>query len=696
MMKLEDSQRLENEVNTLGYISRYLYTYYRVSIPEEMRQRCNRASARCLEMANLVRLRNHMDTAQQNIKDLMKCRREKNWDEMYNCLETLQGTVKNVKSYSNFSSQEPQFLWYTQKEWVTQLLEHAFMCFETCVESAKRCSICMEIQENNADCDIIFCHEPKFDVASYSEHRRVMPCMSCRSCFDKFLKHSSALGKPTLKCPGMHCPIQLDEKRVEKISPVGIEEYRLALLKYKLKQCENFKFCPNADCGHGFQIQMSCVKVDGISCPHCTTKFCPGCNGDPHPGKTCVENQKFLHEQVWGALENEVFMQRESKQCPFCLVWIEKNEGCDHMTCHHCRGEFCWNCFGNWRSHTSCERPVKVVRKEFKEIMRYVHWPTGKDSVKHRRHMAIENQYHSNLAYQSFNQGWYTSDELDEDDEILLVKANPEYTEGEIPEVDNWELDIYGDDWDDSDVEFDFEIGTTIYVIPDNNRTIRKCKIAEHNDLGQVRVVFDGRYSPDEWIDKNSNRLYEKLPKGWIVGHFITPEQEEAARNPVAEPEPEPTRDPPIQQVQEVVTPEVQELVTPPEVQELVTPQTDETTDGAEVGEKQSESNTGGAALDTDDQKDVELVEADGDVLPEDVKIEPEPTPMYIYEWVKKPVVYKEDVITQLNYFAWILGFEIEEKETVSVEENPSAGTSPQNSPAAGDVKEDVEVVEVF
>lgn len=33
---------------------------------------------------------------------------------------------------------------------------------------------------------------------------------------------------------------------------------------------------------------------------------------------------------------------------------IEKNEGCNHMTCRHCLHEFCWLCGNNWYSHGSC------------------------------------------------------------------------------------------------------------------------------------------------------------------------------------------------------------------------------------------------------------------------------------------------------------------------------------------------------
>jgi hypothetical protein len=32
------------------------------------------------------------------------------------------------------------------------------------------------------------------------------------------------------------------------------------------------------------------------------------------------------------------------KQCPNCYIIIEKDEGCNHMTCINCQFEFCWLC----------------------------------------------------------------------------------------------------------------------------------------------------------------------------------------------------------------------------------------------------------------------------------------------------------------------------------------------------------------
>ncbi|KAL4806762.1 hypothetical protein BDV18DRAFT_138163 [Aspergillus unguis] len=53
--------------------------------------------------------------------------------------------------------------------------------------------------------------------------------------------------------------------------------------------------------------------------------------------------------------EVELSMQKveqTTKRCPGCQWPIEKNDGCDHMTCIKCRREFCWICLGDWQTHT--------------------------------------------------------------------------------------------------------------------------------------------------------------------------------------------------------------------------------------------------------------------------------------------------------------------------------------------------------
>ena len=48
---------------------------------------------------------------------------------------------------------------------------------------------------------------------------------------------------------------------------------------------------------------------------------------------------------------NQLWLIKNTKKCPKCKIDIEKNNGCMHMTCRHCKYEFCWVCIGDWKEH---------------------------------------------------------------------------------------------------------------------------------------------------------------------------------------------------------------------------------------------------------------------------------------------------------------------------------------------------------
>jgi ariadne-1 len=69
--------------------------------------------------------------------------------------------------------------------------------------------------------------------------------------------------------------------------------------------------------------------------------------------------------QRWKELANDKsVIQNEwevsnTKPCPRCKARIEKNGGCNHMTCQSCHHEFCWICGHRWGVfHRSCDEQV--------------------------------------------------------------------------------------------------------------------------------------------------------------------------------------------------------------------------------------------------------------------------------------------------------------------------------------------------
>lgn len=76
-----------------------------------------------------------------------------------------------------------------------------------------------------------------------------------------------------------------------------------------------------------------------VTCPVCSTEVCFQCRDEWHGSVSCEANMD-------SKLEGWVDKHGGVRFCPVCKTKVEKNEGCNHMTCIICSYEFCWHCFG--------------------------------------------------------------------------------------------------------------------------------------------------------------------------------------------------------------------------------------------------------------------------------------------------------------------------------------------------------------
>ena len=102
----------------------------------------------------------------------------------------------------------------------------------------------------------------------------------------------------------------------------------------------------------------------------CYRLYCTDCKDEGHFNIECKEFKKFKDQkdlQV-NKISSNHWIKKNTKQCPKCSTYIQRNEGCLHMTCSNCKYEFCWNCLVFWPDHEStsfydCQLPStkKVV-----------------------------------------------------------------------------------------------------------------------------------------------------------------------------------------------------------------------------------------------------------------------------------------------------------------------------------------------
>ena len=178
----------------------------------------------------------------------------------------------------------------------------------------------------------------------------------CSSCWKEYLefkvqdKISCIFSTCMLKECNVYVPYSLYEKFLCQKS---MNLYNENLLKNYTEHNDDIKWCPTGGCGRFVKSKNHAPR--DVSC-ECKTVFCFKCMREGHKPCQC------LLMDIWDKKnnsdgENVLWLKANTKQCPSCAKHIEKNQGCNHMTCRKesggCGYEFCWICMGEWKPHGS-------------------------------------------------------------------------------------------------------------------------------------------------------------------------------------------------------------------------------------------------------------------------------------------------------------------------------------------------------
>lgn len=242
-------------------------------------------------------------------------------------------------------------------------------------------------------------------------------CSECLGSYISECASSRDIGV-TVKCPHHECSMPLSLDELEKLvhSPDVFECLLKASDEKFVASSEDLCFCPYAGCDKVvrklFPAFAASAKLDrsllGLSGAVCTgthaameASHCPlTYDGIPDPSYRMTKNaiqpkrphrfcfvcgSQTIHwpiqcedlEQWKEKIANEIaeldegeepgaggnfndvaqrlWMKANTRPCPKCKAPIEKNDGCNHMTCsnRNCRHEFCWICREDWKLHNT-------------------------------------------------------------------------------------------------------------------------------------------------------------------------------------------------------------------------------------------------------------------------------------------------------------------------------------------------------
>jgi len=131
-------------------------------------------------------------------------------------------------------------------------------------------------------------------------------------------------------------------------------KYTEFITKSFVEDNPNIKWCPRAGCSNA--VRADSTKQTDVQC-QCGFMFCFQCKGDAHGPATC-DMMKQWDKKSKDDSETSNWINANTQDCPKCHSAIEKNGGCNHMTCRlkSCGHEFCWVCLGNWVGHSACNK----------------------------------------------------------------------------------------------------------------------------------------------------------------------------------------------------------------------------------------------------------------------------------------------------------------------------------------------------
>jgi len=264
------------------------------------------------------------------------------------------------------------------------------------LEETNTCLIC---------CDEYPPNDPIWTTLTSCHHTFCTPCLS--SYVESQSESKSGL---IIVCPHHECSSLLTHDDIFKLSS-STESAEGCWERLRHDDNDNFvtsshdySFCPFPNCDGIVQrrlpqhykdnFTLTCIDHAGAVCTICSHpsnnltyegltdpdfystghqparahRFCFSCKKAPHWPIMCDGLEMWMEtikEEIGVRGDEEglsfeetaqrLWIKANTRPCPKCQIPIEKNDGCNHMTCtnRNCRYEFCWICRKDWSLHNT-------------------------------------------------------------------------------------------------------------------------------------------------------------------------------------------------------------------------------------------------------------------------------------------------------------------------------------------------------
>jgi len=200
------------------------------------------------------------------------------------------------------------------------------------------CPVCMEPAEPplvKTSCGHTYCKTCITGFIKATINGRKFPI----SCF-----HSSDDGTGACDTP---LSISVIQDALSKMDSDQLSE--VAFSAHVQARPNEYAYCPTPDCPTVYVV----TRVESVfTCNQCLLGICTTCKTAAHHGQTCAQYKTAIDMAAAGESQFQEWKRRAGvKSCPNCKADIEKNDGCNHMTCK-CGAHLCWHCMKEFAADT--------------------------------------------------------------------------------------------------------------------------------------------------------------------------------------------------------------------------------------------------------------------------------------------------------------------------------------------------------
>ncbi|CAG8566448.1 4681_t:CDS:2 [Ambispora gerdemannii] len=199
--------------------------------------------------------------------------------------------------------------------------------------------------------DFYWCLNPNCDSGQIHYEGDAAPIMTCQSCLKKTcVMHSLPIPDGSLNCPQCNITETVVNEQVITQVPTA-------------PQLTNLLTSNNSPLNVSYVREKKPIKKKSL-----LNLFKKSHGSKEKRNETCTAENDLAKQMPQQELKRQEDLQKKrniqieakskayinsmTKKCPKCKANIEKNNGCDHMTCRapRCGYEFCWLCFADYNA----------------------------------------------------------------------------------------------------------------------------------------------------------------------------------------------------------------------------------------------------------------------------------------------------------------------------------------------------------